>query len=131
MDEGEKKTVFATPFILALSLFTIASLLSFFGKFQAIYGMEKAISILSHPIQVLSIMQSDTVGASQFMSEVFGRSLLFGAFIHLTISQFFKSKRNRSSRRKIVIGWSLASIVINVVSIWSTQQQHNFQSMLQ
>ena len=131
MDIVEKESISTTPFILSLSLFTVASLLSIFGKFQVIYGMEKAISILSHPSQVLSIILSDSLGASQFISEAVGRSLLFGAFIHLAISQLFKSKRNPSSRRRIVIGWSLVSIVINVVAIWSTQQQHNIQRLLQ
>jgi hypothetical protein len=37
--------------------------------------------------------------------------LLIG-LIHLLISQFFKNKRNPSSRRKIIIGYSIAAISI-------------------
>jgi hypothetical protein len=41
--------------------------------------------------------------------------LLLG-LIHLGISQFFISKRNSRSRRRIMIGWSLASIAVLFVA---------------
>jgi hypothetical protein len=41
---------------------------------------------------------------------------LFLGLIHLGISQFFKSKRNSRSRRRIMTGWSLVSIVVLLIA---------------
>ena len=41
--------------------------------------------------------------------------LLLG-LIHLAISQCFKSKRNSRSRRRIMIGWSIASLAVLLVA---------------
>jgi hypothetical protein len=41
---------------------------------------------------------------------------LFLGLIHLGISQFFKSKRNSRSRRRIIIGWSVASIAVLLIA---------------
>jgi hypothetical protein len=41
---------------------------------------------------------------------------LFLGLIHLGISQFFVSKRNSYSRRRIMIGWSLASIAVLLIA---------------
>lgn len=76
-------------------------------------------------------MFSDGAGAISFMSEVLGRSLLIFGFLHLGISQFFKSKRNPNSRRKIIIGWSIVSILINTFSVYSAEQQFKVQALLQ
>ena len=41
---------------------------------------------------------------------------LFLGLIHLGIAQFFESKRNSRSRRRIMIGWSLASIALLLIA---------------
>ena len=41
---------------------------------------------------------------------------LFLGLIHLGISQFFISKRNSRSRRRIMIGWSLASLAVLLIA---------------
>lgn len=43
--------------------------------------------------------------------------LLLG-FMHLGISQFFVGKRNSYSRRRIMIGWSLASIAVLLIAFF-------------
>jgi hypothetical protein len=109
--------------------FLIAFMFAFMGQFQAIYGIEKGFVILSNPLELLGMIFSDGAGASVFLSEVFGRSILFLAFIHLAVSQLFKSKRNPNSRRKIIIGWSVVSVIITIIAMYSAEQHHKVQSL--
>ncbi len=41
---------------------------------------------------------------------------LFLGLLHLGISQFFVSKRNSYSRRRIMIGWSIASLAVLLIA---------------
>ncbi len=131
MESVQSEESNTVPFFIAFLAFTIAYMFAFFGKFHAIYGWSEAITILSKPFEVLNVIFSGGAAAMGFMSEVFGRSFLIFGVIHLLISQLFKNKRNPDARRKIIVGWSVASILITTFSIYSAEQQFKVQTLLQ
>ncbi|MDG1708358.1 MAG: hypothetical protein P8H03_06330 [Emcibacteraceae bacterium] len=52
------------------------------------------------------------------LAEAFGGSLLFPT-IHVAIASFWKSKRNRKTRRKVFFNWSIVTIILQSVAIIS------------
>lgn len=96
--------------VLAITLSLVAFLFAFAPSWIHSFGLDtlpRIATAFSHP-QALSELIAESVGAS----------LLIPA-AHVASASPFKSKRNPSSRRRIFIGWSLATIVVGVLSLWT------------
>ncbi|HGS4438101.1 TPA: hypothetical protein ACMD15_003411 [Vibrio cholerae] len=94
-------------FTLFICLFNF--IFVFFLNFHFDFGIEKfsLLILLSHP-QALAQMIAMAIGGS-----------LFIPLIHIAISSMFKSQRNWSSRCKILIGWSVITIVAKSLALFN------------
>lgn len=106
----EKNSEEHTSLGLAITFSLVSFLFAFVQSWIHSFGLQtlpRIATAFNHP-QALSELIAESVGAS----------LLF-PIAHVAIASFFKSKRNPSSRRRIFIGWSLVTIVVGVLSLWT------------
>lgn len=94
-----------TSLSLAASLSFISYLVAFCTMFYEDYGMVFSTALFDHP-----------AAFSEFLAKAFGGSILF-PIVHVGVASCFKTKRNPSSRRNIFIGWAIAIIIIQLLTV--------------
>jgi len=94
-----------TSLSLATSLSFFSYLVAFCAMFYEDYGMVFSTALFDHPAVF-----------SEYLAGAFGGSIIF-PIAHVGLASFFKTKRNPSSRRNIFIGWAIAIIIIQLLSV--------------
>jgi hypothetical protein len=67
-------------------------------------------------LRVASTLLGHKGALGEFIAEGFGASLL-APLIHIGLASFFKSKRNSRTRWKILLGWSVFVLLLNLVQL--------------
>lgn len=103
-EEEIKSTLKLAPLWLTL----VISLISLIASFLFIAS---AMGVNTSNFDVLF---DHTVILGDFIAQAIGRS--FGLpLVHLAISSFFKSQRNKKTRRLIFIGWGVVIVLLNII----------------
>jgi len=68
-------------------------------------------------MRVLLLMPEHPQALLQFLAEGIGGSLMFPA-IHIAVASCFKSQRTSRTRWKILLGWSLLTVLLSVLNQW-------------
>lgn len=108
---AEMNSAKQTSLGLAVTLSLAAFLFAFVQVWIDRLGLQTlpriGFSVLNHP-----------QATSELVATAIGGSLLF-PLAHVAIASLFKSKRNPSSRRRIFIGWSVLTIMVGLLHLWS------------
>ena len=75
-----------------------------------------ALSIISFAIVFITFGVQKGYPLSHHIAQALGGSFAFPT-IHVAIASIFKSKRNPSTRRKIYIGWAIAIIILQALTL--------------
>lgn len=105
VDVSETQAQALTSLPLAITFSMISYAVAFCVIFYADHGVIFSMRLFDHPAAFM-----------QYLSGALGGSLMF-PIAHVGIASLFKSKRNPSSRRNIFIGWSIATIAIQLISL--------------
>lgn len=99
---------------VSLALTITLSAIAFLIVFVTYVGKDFGYSNIGYIFRSPAVLQD-------YIARSFGGSLGLPA-IHVAIASIFRSKRNNSTRRRIFIGWSIAIICVQLLTIVTTYQ---------